>query len=155
MPAPQVPFRPPQGCKNSTPPVGILICPASYECFSSQRTLRYVNTRMRSSHEMRIPNKSLTLTCSKFASARSKSQAFPSRQSTANFTFRPLRWHTCVTSERWGSGCRRQNPNQSCNRHAKWKQNKKVLEGSMCHEGRRNYSPSDSARFVLGAATDP
>lgn len=45
-----------------------------------------------------------TLTCSKFATARSTSHPLFCRQSTANWTLRRVSVHICVTSDLWGSG---------------------------------------------------
>jgi hypothetical protein len=45
-----------------------------------------------------------TLTCSKFAAARSTSHPLFCRQSTANWTLRRVSMHICVTSDLWGSG---------------------------------------------------
>jgi hypothetical protein len=47
-----------------------------------------------------------TLTCSKFATARSTSHPLFCRQSTANWTLRRVSVHICVTSDLWGSGYR-------------------------------------------------
>src|SRR5580658_7257610 len=45
-----------------------------------------------------------TLTCSKFARARSTSHPLFCRQSTANRMLRRVSVHICVTSDLWGSG---------------------------------------------------